>query len=115
MKRLAAGLWLLLACLAPGESIDPAPEWRGWYQQVEACSGLTRDFDAIVWSVHDQPDQVPGGLLVGWIDFPDHIWIARDYLTRPILEHEMLHYLLGRKGHPSPPFCYCAFCNHAEP
>lgn len=112
MRRLV----LVVSILASlgGCGFDPAGEqpmaaptnYRAWWTKTEACSGLTGDFDRVEWLV------VPGrgfscksGQCAGHWE-PDHrIFIASDWTgNEMVVRHEMLHELLRRSGHPSPPF-----------
>ena len=90
-----------------GEQPMTAPAiYRDWWGRTEACSGLSGDFDRIEWQV------VPGssfpcstGRCVGHWQSSHQIWIAGDYVENEMaVRHEMLHDLLGRSGHPDPPF-----------
>ncbi|HEY8256639.1 MAG TPA: hypothetical protein VIG08_03210 [Gemmatimonadales bacterium] len=81
-------------------------EYRAWWDKTQACSGLSADFDRIEWLV------VPGhgftcssGLCAGHWESDHRIYIAADWLKNEmVVRHEMLHDLLGRPGHPNPPF-----------
>ncbi len=112
MPRLAL-VAPFLALLA-GCGFDPAGDqpmvtptnYRAWWIKTEVCSGLTGDFDRVEWLV------VPGhgfsctsGQCAGHWE-PDHrIFIAADWTANEmVVRHEMLHELLKRAGHPSPPF-----------
>jgi hypothetical protein len=86
--------------------MDPPAVYREWWGKTEACSGLSGDFDRVQWSV------VPGngfkcssGTCAGHWQ-PDHrIYLAQDWtMNEMVVRHEMLHDLLGRPGHPDPPF-----------
>jgi len=108
--RLAAALVLILAgCnFAPdGDQPMAAPsEYRAWFAATEACSGRTGDFDRIVWHLVDgEGFECPSGRCVGRWNDNHHIYIASAYLNSElVVRHEMLHDLLGRPGHPDPPF-----------
>jgi hypothetical protein len=108
--RWWAALWILLACRDYGpELVDVPGEWRTWFAEVEACSGLRGDFDRITWAIHEEPERRDDGLVtLAHIDLPDHIWIARAYQNERVVKHELLHFLLQRGGHPTPPFGTCA-------
>lgn len=87
----------------------PDEPYRTWFAQVESCSGRRGNFDGIEWSVREEPKIGRDGKpVVGHIDFPNRIWLARAYLEHEgIVKHEMLHYLLQHGGHPAPPFGVC--------
>ena len=106
----------LLSALAyvGGCGFDPAGDqpmiapdiYRTWWDKTQACSGLAGDFGRVEWLL------VPGhgftcssGQCAGHWE-PDHrIFIASDWEhNEMVVRHEMLHDLLGRPGHPSPPF-----------
>src|SRR6266496_260786 len=59
------GLGILLAIAVACWPTEPAigfaapPAWRTLFGEVEGCSGLHRDYDAIEWSVHEQPTELP--------------------------------------------------------
>jgi hypothetical protein len=100
---------LLAACgFDPGENspMTPPAVYREWWAKTEACSGLSGDFDRIQWS------EVPGdgfkcssGTCAGHWEPDHHIYLAADWTTNEmVVRHEMLHDLLGRPGHPDPPF-----------
>jgi len=86
--------------------MQPPAVYREWWSQTEACSGLTGDFDSIEWLV------VPGnsfscssGRCAGHWQSRHQIYIASDWtMHEMVVRHEMLHDLLGRPGHPNPPF-----------
>jgi hypothetical protein len=90
-----------------GEQPMTAPDvYRLWWDKTEACSGLSGDFDRVEWLV------VPGhgftcssGQCAGHWESDHRIFIAQDWAQNEmVVRHEMLHDLLGRPGHPNPPF-----------
>ncbi len=90
-----------------GEQPMAAPDvYRLWWDKTEACSGLSGDFDRVEWLV------VPGhgftcssGQCAGHWESDHRIFIAQDWAQNEmVVRHEMLHDLLGRPGHPNPPF-----------
>jgi hypothetical protein len=100
---------LLAACgfdPAGSQSWDPPAIYREWWDDTEACSGLSGNFDRIEWMV------VPGesfacssGECVGHWDPGHTIYLASTWtMHEMVVRHEMLHELLQRSGHPSPPF-----------
>ena len=78
----------------------------GGPRRREACSGRTGDFDRVRWSViegHSFP--CASGQCAGHWESGHHIFIASDWQTNEmVVRHEMLHDLIGRPGHPDPPF-----------
>ena len=105
----AAVALLLTACnFAPdGDApMEPPPQYRAWFAATEACSGRTGNFDRIVWHVVDgESFECPSGRCVGRWNDNHHIFIASAYqYSELVVRHEMLHDLLGRPGHPNPPF-----------
>jgi hypothetical protein len=85
---------------------EPPPVYREWFAKTEACSGLRGRFDRIDWYVvpgHSFPCD-GGDCTAHWSS--DHtIHIAEDWVaSEMVVRHEILHDLLGRAGHPEPPF-----------
>lgn len=104
-----SALVMLAACgFDPGDNspMSPPAVYRVWWARTEACSGLSGDFDRVQWSV------VPGdgfkcssGTCAGHWEPDHHIYLSQDWTTNEmVVRHEMLHDLLGRPGHPDPPF-----------
>lgn len=107
-------LAVLALILLGGCGFDPAGEqamdapagYRAWWAKTEACSGLSGDFDRVEWLV------VPGrgfacssGQCAGHWESNHRIFLASDWTSNEmVVRHEMLHDLLERSGHPSPPF-----------
>lgn len=110
---------LLVACSSPTGPSHHAPAgairhtpsawYRTWWEETEACSGLTGRFDAVKWYV------VPGvtsfshpagdGRQLTGLAAGQHIYLAEGYMQHPlVVRHEMLHVLLRRGGHPEPYF-----------
>lgn len=86
--------------------IKPLSLYREWWARTEACSGRTGDFDRISWFVVEGPGfACPGGVCAGHWESTHRIFLAGDYRQNEmVVRHEMLHELLGRPGHPDPPF-----------
>jgi hypothetical protein len=106
---ISSAFLVLAACgFDPGDDspMSPPAVYREWWGKTEACSGLSGDFDRIQWSV------VPGygfecasGTCAGHWEPGHHIYLAGDWtMNEMVVRHEMLHDLLGRPGHPDPPF-----------
>ena len=106
----AAGLLLALAgCGFDPEGdvpMAPPPIYREWFAKTEACSGRTGNFDRLTWSViqgHSFP--CSSGECAGHWRTNHHIFLASEWvMDEMVVRHEMLHDLLGRPGHPDPPF-----------
>ncbi|HEX5388028.1 MAG TPA: hypothetical protein VFW66_15105 [Gemmatimonadales bacterium] len=86
--------------------IAPPAEYRAWFAETQACSGLKGNFDRIEWyEVDGGSFDCPGGKCVGRWNANHRIFIASDYLeSEMVVRHEMLHELIGHPGHPDPPF-----------
>lgn len=86
--------------------MDPPPVYREWWAKTEACSGLTGDFDRVRWLVvegHSFP--CASGRCAGHWESSHQIYISADWtMSEMVVRHEILHDLLGRTGHPNPPF-----------
>jgi hypothetical protein len=100
-----------LAACSPFEPAGDAPmappaEYRAWFAKTEACSGLTGDFDRIQWySVDGDSFDCPSGKCVGRWNSDHHIYISSAYVrSELVVRHELLHELLGHRGHPDPRF-----------
>ena len=85
---------------------EPPPEYRVWFAATEACSDRRGDFAKIRWfQVPGRSFPCPTGECVArWEPGPRvyvaDFWIGHEMVAR----HEMLHDLIGRSGHPNPPF-----------
>jgi hypothetical protein len=106
---LVAFALLLGACgydPAGSEPWEPPAVYRAWWEKTQACSGLSGNFDRVEWMI------VPGesftcssGQCVGHWDPGHKIFLAADWsMHEMVVRHEMLHDLMRRSGHPSPPF-----------
>ena len=86
--------------------LNPPPIYREWFAKTEACSGLTGNFERLRWSViegHSFP--CSSGECAGHWRTDHHIYLASEWsMDEMVVRHEMLHDLLGRTGHPDPPF-----------
>ena len=106
---LVALATLLAACgfdPAGSQPWEPPAVYQTWWAETEACSGLSGNFDRIEWMI------VPGesfpcasGDCVGHWDPGHKIFLASEWTEHEmVVRHEMLHELMRRSGHPSPPF-----------
>jgi hypothetical protein len=86
--------------------LDTPPIYRDWWAKTEACSGLTANFDQIDFETVPGADfECPTGTCVGRWEPGHHIYLAVDWShNEMVVRHEMLHELIGRAGHPDPPF-----------
>ena len=89
------------------EPFVPPPQYRVWWEVVEACSGRRAPFDAVAWF------KVPVGELVvrgetaagAWFVFGNRIAIVDAWLNGdPLVRHEMLHAILETGDHPKEYF-----------
>ncbi len=87
-------------------AFEPPPVYHEWWGKTQTCSGQTGDFERVSWFVIEgRGFDCPGGECAGhWED--DHsIYLASDWMMNEmVVRHEILHELLGRSGHPDPPF-----------
>jgi hypothetical protein len=88
------------------KAFQPPAVYRAWWAKTEACSGLTGDFDRVRWeTVPGTSFTCSGNQCVGHWQSDHRIWIAEGRLEdEMVVRHEMLHDLIGRAGHPDPPF-----------
>ncbi|MCL4865952.1 MAG: hypothetical protein KJZ47_08670 [Gemmatimonadales bacterium] len=90
--------------------IEAPAQFRTWFEQTEACSGLTAAFEAVDWYVVPGVDQfeADGAPRVGmWQRDGDRsqIVVAGNYQNHEmVVSHEILHHLMGRQGHPDQMF-----------
>lgn len=111
-RGLAWAAGLLIAVSACGFDpqgdvpLDPPPVYREWWLKTQACSGLTGNFDRIQWSVIEGPSfACSSGQCAGHWNNDHHIFLAGDWvMNEMVVRHEMLHDMIGRPGHPAPPF-----------
>lgn len=85
---------------------DPPPVYREWHARTQLCSGVRGDFERIRWFVIEGDGfDCPSGRCAGRWQNEHDIYIASEYLLNEmVVSHEMLHDLLGKPGHPDPPF-----------
>ncbi len=106
----AVGLLAIIsACgFAPEGDVpmEPPAVYREWWAKTEACSGRTGNFDRLRWSVVEgRSFPCSSGECAGHWRSDHHIYLAGDWvMDEMVVRHEMLHDLLGRPGHPDPPF-----------
>jgi hypothetical protein len=88
------------------QAFQPPAVYRTWWAKTEACSGLTGDFDRVRWEkVPGTSFTCSGNQCAGHWQSDHRIWIAEGHLENEmVVRHEMLHELVGRAGHPNPPF-----------
>jgi len=88
------------------EPITVPAVFREWWAKTETCSGVTGDLERVRWSVVPGRDfECPTGRCVGRWEPGHHIYLAEGWSNHEmVVRHEMLHDLLGRSGHPNPPF-----------
>jgi hypothetical protein len=105
---IASALFLAACGFDPGDDspMSPPAVYREWWAKTAACSGLTGDFDRVQWSVvPGQGFKCASGTCAGHWEPDHHIYVAQDWtMNEMVVRHEMLHDLLGRPGHPDPPF-----------
>jgi hypothetical protein len=87
-------------------SFTPPNSYRVWWAKTEACSAENAAFDRIEWAaVPGSSFECPSGICVARWEPPHRIYVAAAYREHEmVIRHEMLHDLLGRPGHPNPPF-----------
>jgi hypothetical protein len=86
--------------------LAPPATYATWWQATEACSGLHGDFAAVDWYVVPGTQfDCPTGTCVGRWESNGRIYLAAGaVMDEQVVRHEMLHALIGRPGHPDPPF-----------
>jgi hypothetical protein len=86
--------------------MDPPPVYREWWAKTESCSGRKGNFDRVRWSVIEgRSFPCSSGECAGHWRTDHHIFLAGEWIMdEMVVRHEMLHDLLGRPGHPDPPF-----------
>jgi hypothetical protein len=86
--------------------LTPPAIYREWFAKTEACSGRTGNFERLRWSVIEGYSfPCSSGQCAGHWRTSHHIFLAGDWvMDEMVVRHEMLHDILGRTGHPDPPF-----------
>lgn len=108
MRRLTLLFLALTACstdimgLQEAQPYD-APELRTLWNEVEACSGLVGDFDAVRWYL--APNGIKrNGVWVNalWREDGNKIFLTPPFKADPrTIKHEEMHALLQTPGHPA--------------
>jgi hypothetical protein len=86
--------------------LDPPAVYQEWWAKTEACSGLSGDYSRLTWSVIEGSSfSCSSGQCAGHWSKDHHIFLAGAWaMDEMVVRHEMLHDLIGRPGHPAPPF-----------
>jgi hypothetical protein len=95
---------LALGCMEPSkdEPFTPPPEYQVWYARVEQCSGVHGSFDRLRFFVLGAEDRRAGAAR------GHDIWIRAIYRETPfVVEHEILHSLIGDGDHTSWRWAAC--------
>jgi hypothetical protein len=83
------------------EPLVPLAQYPGWYAEVEACSGKVGDYSQLrFWGL--ESDKLAGQTW-GRDIFLVGVWAG----NRRVVEHEMLHSLIGDGGHLSVLWWIC--------
>jgi hypothetical protein len=87
-------------------ALDPPPIYQEWWAKTEECSGLKGNFERLRWSVVEGTSfSCSSGQCAGHWSADHHIFLASKWvMDEMVVRHEMLHDLIGRPGHPAPPF-----------
>jgi hypothetical protein len=97
MRGLAILLFLAGCSLEPShdQPLTALPQYPGWYQEVESCSGHLGNYAELrFWALEDGKY---AGRTFGSDIFLSGSWAG----NRKVVEHEMLHSLIGDGGHQS--------------
>ena len=115
MKRVFLLALLLAGChdpLAPWQEIDlskavkiePSTQYIGWWNEIEACSGLSGDVHAVAFYVvpNDSIIKVGSETYWGyWIKSGNKIVLAEKWAaSEKLVKHEEMHALLQSPLHP---------------
>ena len=88
----------------------PPPDYARWWEETERCSGLSGDFRTIEWYVIPRVSTfaTQHGERVGlWSASSTgaSVVLAENFADNElVVRHEMLHALLGQRGHPTEYF-----------
>ena len=108
MKRLAlmvvVFLLLALGCRDPLEPFTLTAQYRVWWAELEECSGLRGDFDAVSFYIRPRTEEftVDGANYWGyWTPGSNSITLAERWaMTEKLVKHEEMHALLQDVAHP---------------
>jgi hypothetical protein len=83
----------------------PPASYAKWWESTEACSGITRSFEAVQFYVVPNASTIHdakyGEVAAYWSAASNRIVIADFYESQgQVVRHEMLHALLRTGGHP---------------
>jgi hypothetical protein len=79
-------------------------QYRAWWTHLESCSGLSGNIDAVRFFAADSISQQDVGLTVTK-DGRSKIYLVSLFVSDSlIVQHEMMHALLQRPGHPAQYF-----------
>ena len=88
----------------------PATVFHEWWNATEECSGISKNFDDILWYVVPDQQSIPThdgekvGLWFGTIS-GSAIVLAGDWINSElVVRHEILHHLLKDEEHPNAYF-----------
>ncbi len=93
--------------------VQPPPVFRDWWVELEDCTGMEGDFDAMGWYFADRIYKWGEAVLAIYFETPPEVIIQRN---RPpeqledIVKHEALHHFLaapGRDQHIFGVFTHC--------
>jgi hypothetical protein len=115
MKALAT-LWLVLLFTACSDITGPVnqvsgatripttAQYRSWWSHLETCSGLSGNIDAVrFYSADSISGQAVGLTVMG--DGPTRVYLVSLFVADSlVVQHEMMHALLQRPGHPAQYF-----------
>lgn len=108
MRGLVALAVLTIACSDALAPFTLTAQYRVWWEELEACSGLSGDFDAVRFYV--LPDRssftVDGKTYWGyWSPQGNTITLAERWaMTEKLVKHEEMHALLQDTSHPAAYF-----------
>ena len=103
--------WLLLSAGCGFEPegarpIEPPLAFHQWWLETQACSAIRGRFEELrFYVVPGESFACPSGRCVGRWEPGNQIYLADRWIGHElVVRHEMLHALLGKAGHPDPPF-----------
>ncbi len=105
MRGTVLALLALVGCAVEppaDQPLTPLPAYPAWYQEVETCAGERGDYGGLRFFLLDADDPHGG------ITFGQDIWLRyADSQSRLVVEHEMLHSLIGDGDHGDPRWVGC--------